>query len=303
MTQPTPSSSQALPAATLKILVLDSKPQSRSILKGSLLSLDIVGMVMERGSTAALVELMEKEGFDLVLVERELGTQRGALDLIWSLRERPALQKTRYVIVDQHVDDAVRQEAGGMGVTGFLNKPFDLQTLEQSLWEGMGSKVRPSPPVDSRSGTAAVGRARIPQDVLDRLKRVDVFAAFTDAELVRLLKICQFRRIPAGQYIFQEGDRGDRLYVLISGQVDIKHLKGAEAKVLDVLMPGDCFGEMAIIDSGPRSAHAQAASDVMVIEVMEETINGDDDAVAVKMVRQLAKLLTQRIRKLMVRVK
>src|SRR5262249_12698481 len=138
-------------------------------------------------------------------------------------------------------------------------------TLRQALWDGLGFADAPPAPAGPR----------IPQDVLDRLKRVQVFAAFSDAELVRLLKICQVRQIPAGSAIFRQGDAGDQLYVIISGRVEIRRGQGADARVLDPWNPGDCFGEMAIIDSGPRSADAVAALDSTVIGIRAETVNRD----------------------------
>ena len=64
------------------------------------------------------------------------------------------------------------------------------------------------------------------------------------------------------------------------------------------MKPGDCFGEMAILDAGPRSADAYCANPCMVIEVKAETINRDDDPIALKMVRQIAILLAQKLRRM-----
>jgi CheY-like chemotaxis protein len=276
--------------ATLKILVVDPKPQSRSILKGSLRSLEMVHSVIERGSTVDLQQVLEEDQVNLVIVDQDLGDHGDPVEIIRSLQESPSPQKARYVLVGLRLDDETRRKASGLGVTGFLTKPFDLQSLERALWDGLGLK----PPADG--GAAKEPGPQVPKDVLERLKRVPVFARFTDVELLRLLKICQFRRIPAGQYVFREGEQGDRLYVLVSGQVDIKRVRGEESRTLDTMLPGNCFGEMAIIDSSPRSADAFAFSDVMVIEIMEETVNNDDDMIALKLVRQLAVMLTRKLR-------
>jgi CRP/FNR family transcriptional regulator, cyclic AMP receptor protein len=287
--------------ATLKILIVDPRPQSRSMLKGSLLSLDIVEKVIEQGSTTNLQPILDKEHVELVILDLQLGTLPEVLDVIRALQNLPSAKKTRFILVDQQVNDDQRGLAGELGVMGFLSKPFDLQTLEQALWDGLGTP-RPQGPAAAgsagRSATAKEAGPRVSKEVLEHLRRVQIFAVFTDDELVRLLKICHFRRIPAGEYIFREGDPGDRLYILISGKVEIRLGSGNESRPLDEMSPGDCFGEMAIVDSGPRSAHAIAASDSIVIEVLQETVDRDDDVIALKLVRQLAKLLTQRIRKL-----
>lgn len=56
----------------------------------------------------------------------------------------------------------------------------------------------------------------------------------------------------AGQTVFSEGDPADGMYVIVEGAVEIRF----RGHVLDVLEPGELFGEMAILDAKPRSATA-----------------------------------------------
>ena len=57
--------------------------------------------------------------------------------------------------------------------------------------------------------------------------------------------------------IFAEGDIGDRFYLIIEGAVRISRIvPGMGEEALAILRPGDYFGEMALIDASPRSAHA-----------------------------------------------
>jgi DNA-binding NarL/FixJ family response regulator len=277
---------------SLHILIVDPKPQSRSTLKGSLLSLDSVQSVTERGSAVDLQALLRDGSVHLVMVDQDLGDHADPLEVIRSLKSSAPGNKTHYLLTGQHLDADVRNKAAGLGVTGFLSKPFDLHQLERAVWEGLGQR----PPAGGESADAAPA---VPKEVLERLKRVAVFADFTDAELLRLLKICRFCRVPAKEYLFREGDAGDRLYVLIAGQVLIQKSKGGQSILLDTKQPGSCFGEMAIIDSGPRSADAFAATDVMAIEIMGETVLKDNDMIALKLVRQLSVLLTHIIRDLL----
>lgn len=67
----------------------------------------------------------------------------------------------------------------------------------------------------------------------------------------------------AGEAIFRAGDQGDNMYVVAEGQVRIS----ANGKELDVLGPGGVFGEIALIDNGPRSADAVAATDCRVVPI------------------------------------
>jgi CRP-like cAMP-binding protein len=65
----------------------------------------------------------------------------------------------------------------------------------------------------------------------------------------------------AGERIFAEGDPSYYCYQVVSGRVDIVLSHGGKREVIASLGPGEVFGEMGVIDSGPRSATAIAAED------------------------------------------
>jgi len=266
--------------AVLKVMVVDPKPQSRSILKGSLRSLDIIHSVAERGTAASLAESLAEQPVHIVMLESDLGSEN-VFDVVKSIKAHPAGQRTRLVMMGQEISADVKRKATDLGVKGFLNKPFDLQSLERVLRDAVGM---PAP--GETAGSKEV------KDTLEKLRKIVIFSEFSDPELVRLLRICNARNIPAGQFAFRKGDQGDKLYVMVSGQVDIK----LGDKVLVTMKPGDCFGEVAIIDSNPRTADAQAAVDTMVIEVKEETVSRDNDLIALKLTRQIALLLARKLR-------
>ncbi len=70
----------------------------------------------------------------------------------------------------------------------------------------------------------------------------------------------------AGQTIFSKGDPGDVMYAVQEGEVAIY----VGDIVIDVHGPGGIFGEMAIIDAGPRSATAVARSDVTLVPITQQ---------------------------------
>jgi CRP/FNR family transcriptional regulator, cyclic AMP receptor protein len=57
-----------------------------------------------------------------------------------------------------------------------------------------------------------------------------------------------------GETIFEQGDLGDFMYVVVEGEVEIIH----RGEVINTLKPGEFFGEMALVDNRPRSAAARA---------------------------------------------
>lgn len=69
----------------------------------------------------------------------------------------------------------------------------------------------------------------------------------------------------AGETIFRAGERGDLMYVVVEGTVDIYQ----DEQITNTLGPDELFGEMALIDDGPRSATAIARTDCTLARVNE----------------------------------
>lgn len=69
-----------------------------------------------------------------------------------------------------------------------------------------------------------------------------------------------------GETIFAEGDRGDFLYYIVEGEVEI----GRKGKSLNMLGKGEIFGEMALLDESPRSATATAKGEVKAAAINQK---------------------------------
>ncbi len=76
------------------------------------------------------------------------------------------------------------------------------------------------------------------------------------------------RDFKAGTVLFEEGQPGDFMYVVQSGDVEIRRQVGETERVLAIMAPGEFFGEMAILNSRPRSATAvcKTSAKLLVIE-------------------------------------
>lgn len=70
----------------------------------------------------------------------------------------------------------------------------------------------------------------------------------------------------AGEIIFCEFEPGDAFYLIQSGKVKIVKIVGELEKTLDILNPGEFFGEMALLEEAPRSATIIALTDVKLLE-------------------------------------
>ena len=84
------------------------------------------------------------------------------------------------------------------------------------------------------------------------MTRIDLFRNATD--------VVSF---PAGAVIFKEGEPGDTMYVVKDGAIDVL----IRDKLIDTVEPGEIVGEMAIIDSGPRSATAVARTPCQLVPI------------------------------------
>src|SRR5688572_25315988 len=102
------------------------------------------------------------------------------------------------------------------------------------------------------------------------------------------------RNIPAGQYLFREGDPGREMFVIQSGKVRLtRNIRGQE-KLLADLGAGEFFGEMSIINDKPRTATATVTEDAQLLVLDPKTFEAMIKAnteIAVRMIKKLAKRL------------
>lgn len=91
------------------------------------------------------------------------------------------------------------------------------------------------------------------------------FSSLFAKELLKLQKTGLLRRVPAGAPVFSEGDPGDGLYLLERGRVVITTvLETGRGRTINRIEAGDYFGEIALLDDGPRSATATAEIESIV---------------------------------------
>jgi CRP-like cAMP-binding protein len=99
------------------------------------------------------------------------------------------------------------------------------------------------------------------------------------------------RDYPAGTVLFREGERGDVMYVIQSGSVEIRRTIGDSERVLAVLPAGEFLGEMALLNKRPRSATAVTREPSRLLAIDSRTFEGmlrGRVEIAVRMIRALA---------------
>ena len=277
------------PASPLRVMIIDPNPESRHRLKDSLRGIDFIESVADRSSPHHLLDILAEKPAHVIIVDENPGAGN-VYDLVKLVKGKAVAARTQFVLMADTLNDEVRKKGTAAGIRGFIKKPYALASVEDALIAAV---------VPTQSGGG--GEAKTPdglRDTLDKLRRVSLFSGFSDLELVRLLKICRTRNFPTGKFVFREGDAGHSLFVLVAGKLEIQKNTGRETKVLVEMSPGDCFGEMAIIDDEPRMADAYAATGCTVIEVNESVINSNEDVISLKLVRQIAILLARKLRML-----
>ena len=100
----------------------------------------------------------------------------------------------------------------------------------------------------------------------------------------------------AGDVIFKEGSHGVAVYVLSSGRVEISKIVQDNKIAIEILAPGDMFGEMSFIDRAPRSATATALDDTVLELVDKDFLDREFNQIASDF-REILTTLVKRLRK------
>jgi len=102
----------------------------------------------------------------------------------------------------------------------------------------------------------------------DLLAEVSLFALLDDQERALLAERVETVKFEEGQVVFNVGDPGDSMYVVTSGEVQLSvKTKTGEEMFLESPGPGEFFGEISLLDEGPRTASARCRSAVVAIEI------------------------------------
>ena len=112
-----------------------------------------------------------------------------------------------------------------------------------------------------------------PADAIEHLGKIKFFAGLPAAYLRRIADIGSEEEHKATTTIFQEGDKGDKFYLIIDGAVRISRMvPGMGEEALAVLKAGAYFGEMALIDDFPRSADARCHESCTLFVIRKEDL-------------------------------
>jgi CRP-like cAMP-binding protein len=117
--------------------------------------------------------------------------------------------------------------------------------------------------IEPGSSTGSIRRREFSRAMIETS---NLFRGLSPPLLDKVLKLRSQRQLAAGEVLFRKGDPGDALYGVIKGRLRI-HTLGADGRdaLLNVVGPGDLFGEIALIDGLPRTADATALDAVELV--------------------------------------
>ena len=222
----------------------------------------------------------------------------------------------------QRSSDAVAVESSACFTFSFsaLDQMMDQDKemavgLHWAFWRSLSEKVRDANEQlkmffqeDAKRGAGrkrAEGKREVQQITVKSEEKVDLFKerGLSAGEMKLLATFSSEERFREGSTIFREGEKGDKLFIVLDGRVRIsKFIPGVGEEALTVLDRGDFFGEMALIDDMARSADAKSHDgDATVLSIDRATLNeilSMDPHASLQFLNLLCRMISRRLREI-----
>jgi CRP/FNR family cyclic AMP-dependent transcriptional regulator len=178
----------------------------------------------------------------------------------------------------------VPNEPGGLSSSnGFIPVSTRNLVADKLLWETLERWKRSSPDLDR----------------IQFLKTVPFFDQLSNRQLKGVSDIIFERTYDVDELIFEEGQPGAALFLILDGKVAVEVVRETSTTRLAVLQKGAFFGEMALLDETPRSATARALERTRTLALYRNDLNGlvqRDPKTACQIYRSLAGMIAERLR-------
>jgi CRP-like cAMP-binding protein len=132
------------------------------------------------------------------------------------------------------------------------------------------------------------------------LQGMPLFAEFTETEFEGTIDLLDKVQFATGEAIVRQDEKGDTMFVLVDGTAKVVHRRGDKEVELAVLKAGDFFGELALVDSGPRSADVVTLSPCTLLRIEHgalRAIAGVYPSAAFKLLIAVGRVLVERMRR------
>jgi CRP-like cAMP-binding protein len=132
---------------------------------------------------------------------------------------------------------------------------------------------------------------------MEVLAGVPLFAGLSNRQLQEIARGCTSRRWPSNCVVVPEDTKAEVCYIIVEGTVDVRR----HSRTIARLGPGEFFGEIALLDPGPRSATVTTTTEMTSLELSRQSflrVAGDKPAILLRMLEALAKRLRETTEKL-----
>ena len=132
------------------------------------------------------------------------------------------------------------------------------------------------------------------------LRRIKLFANLEEVQLQSLVHYLQAVRCPQFTHIVRQGQRDEAMYMVLEGEVRALTIVEGKETTLTTITSGDWFGEISLLDHGPRSVDVIANKDSLLLKLSSEGFNrllGEAPMLAVPFLLALSRTVVGRIRK------
>jgi Cyclic nucleotide-binding domain len=131
------------------------------------------------------------------------------------------------------------------------------------------------------------------------LRRIKILGGLAEDQLERFAAFAEVQRVPQWATIVKQGDHGDAMFLILEGELRVRMEVGGKETILTTLGPGDFFGDISLLDQGPRSADVVANMDSLVVKLTAagfEKLAVQAPDIATPFLLAVGKTLTARIR-------
>lgn len=131
------------------------------------------------------------------------------------------------------------------------------------------------------------------------LRRIKMLADVDERLLTSLLTYLEVVRVPPSGTVVSKGEQGDTLFMVLEGEVRARVIIDGRESTLTTMGVGECFGELALVDQGPRSADVIANQPSVLIKMTAAGLKrmfAEAPALAAPFMFALTRVLAQRVR-------
>lgn len=131
------------------------------------------------------------------------------------------------------------------------------------------------------------------------LRRIKILGSLNDTQLAHLSDFMERQEWPLNGVVFRQGEVGDAMFLVLSGELRARTLRGGAETIVATFRTGDFFGDMALFDNGPRSADVVADMDSSLLKISAANfyrLIREAPALATPFLQSAARTLSSRIR-------